>query len=758
MNIRNLSRAGVFALTALASLAMQAQAAALFTIKVKNTGAALTKVPVTFGQPFRPGDFKATQGLSASAGGTDVPVQVDVKCKHDDGTIRHAVVTVMLDALAAGETKTIAFEPGAAKSAAPVALADLLASSFDAKVSLNVGGTSYEASAKALLAAAKPAQWLSGDLVSEWIVGTPAKTTAGAAHPHLAIRYNIRAYQGFKYVRVDAYVENDWAFEPNPQGFTYDAAFTVGSTSVYTKAGLKHAHHARWRRIGWVGGEPSVTIEQDRDYILTTQAIPYYDKTVKIAESAIAGMPADFEPMTNGNLTPDMGDGGAQAGIGPSPNWTAKYIISMDPRARANVLANGTCMGAYPVHYRDKATDQMVNLDTYPYATDLGDPEDAIDPVTKKSQYLLRPVAQTESFRAERAHDPAAAYYPYLFTGDYFYMEELLFWANWKMAIGNPTYRDFAKGLLKWVEVRGQAWGMRNLAQAAYIAPDNHPLKAYFRNKLENNIKWYTDEYVGNPKANTIGYRYDDVYDPFGLAPWQDDFFTWAMSYVNELGFTSVRPFLGFKTKFVTGRMTDPGYCWLHASAYSLQIGPADKSSTYGTLAEIYKANFPGAFTCTGVAMDGYPELGTGYGANMQPALAAAVDFKTPGASDGWTKYGTRVPKQDFSESPQYAIVPKAQDGVPEGLRPGAPARRKQLGSGLWVPGSGAPLAYTLDQTGRVIADVFDSRGRLAARLDQGVQKAGEHHLSWSITGAAPVLPQGVCIVRLRWAEAHNGT
>lgn len=742
--------------TALAALALQAQAAALFTIKIKNTSAeALTKVPVTFGQPFRDGDFKSTETLSATlAGGSAIPTQVDIKARHADGTVRHAVVTILIDALAAKEEKDFSFATVPAKAAAsPVALSDSLATGFDAKVTLTLDGTAYGASAKTLLAAAKPAQWLTGDLVSEWLVDAPAKTDAGAAHPHLSIRYAVRAYQGLKTVRVDAAVENDWAFEPNPQGFTYDAAFTVNGTSVYAKTGLAHAHHSRWRRLGWIGGEPPVTIEQDRDYILSTQAVPYYDKTIKIAESALSGMAADYLPMDHGDLTPDMGDPGSQPGIGPAPTWTAKFLITMDPRARANMIANGNCMASYPVHYRDKATDLMVSLDTYPYVSDLAEPADAIDPVTKKSQYLPRPVAQTESYRAERAHDPAGAYYPYLFTGDFFHLEELIFWANWKMVIGNPIYRQNATGLLKWVEVRGQAWGLRNLGEAAYIAPDDHPLKAYLINKIENNIKWYTDQYVGNTSANTIGYLMDDSYSPFGIAPWQDDFFTWAIGHLNELGFTSVRPFLAFKTKFVVGRMTDSSYCWLHATAYSLQIGTADKVP-YKTLAQIYAANYPGSPACSGKAMDGYPDEGTGYPANMQPSLAAAVDAKTPGATDGWARYGTRDPKQNFTEAPQYAIVPKSQLGIAEGVRPGLPARKRSLGSSLWVPGSGAAIAYSLDQPGRVVADVFDAQGRLTARLDQGMQPVGMHTVVWP-KGAANgfAVPQGVCIVRLHLSD-----
>jgi hypothetical protein len=58
------------------------------------------------------------------------------------------------------------------------------------------------------------------------------------------------------------------------------------------------------------------------------------------------------------------------------------------------------------------------------------------------------------------------------------------------------------------------------------------------------------------------------------------------------------------------------------------------------------------------LAMTGYPESATGYGANMQPALAVAVDAGIPMAAEAWAKYQTRNPKQDYGASPQFAVVP----------------------------------------------------------------------------------------------------
>jgi hypothetical protein len=79
--------------------------------------------------------------------------------------------------------------------------------------------------------------------------------------------------------------------------------------------------------------------------------------------------------------------------------------------------------------------------------------------------------------------------------------------------------------------------------------------------------------------------------------------------------------------------------------------------------------------------MDGYPEVATGYGANMQPALAAAVDAGLPGAATAWARYQTRNPKQNYSESPQFAVVPETREGI--ALRPVSSSPRRSSGPRL---------------------------------------------------------------------------
>jgi hypothetical protein len=47
-----------------------------------------------------------------------------------------------------------------------------------------------------------------------------------------------------------------------------------------------------------------------------------------------------------------------------------------------------------------------------------------------------------------------------------------------------------------------------------------------------------------------------------------------------------------------------------------------------------------------------------GYPAQMQPALAAAVDLGVPGATQAWEKFRSRPVQPKQGIQPQWAIVP----------------------------------------------------------------------------------------------------
>ncbi len=679
--------------------------------------------PLTFGQVFAAGDLPGDASLSAVRDdGSALPLQVDVKATHADGSVRHAVLSGIVPRLAAAETRTLTLvRSQAAPGGTPVTPQALLASGFKAAVSIELDGQIYRASADELLQNGQYTAWLSGPVVGEWLLSAPLRTAAGAAHPHLSARFAVRAYAGQHKARVDVILENNWAYEPGPRNFTYDAQVLIGDSPVYSQTALTHFHHARWRKTFWWGAEPQLHLRHDSAYLRASKAVPNYDPSLTISAAALTELgnrwsAASKGPMGSGLLVTYMPTTGGRPDIGPLPQWSATYVISMDRRAKDSVLGTGDLAGSWPIHYRDKLTGLPVSLKDFPYMTVVGRPSDTVNPATKQSEAFPACggtcTTAPYNYQPDIAHQPSLAFLPYLVTGDHFYLEELQFWANYNALQSNPHYRLLGKGVVKNEQVRGQAWSLRTLGQVAYITPDNHPLKAYFTEILGHNIAWYNTNYT-NAGPNPFGVLdgsggsfasivYTTPSGPgTGLAPWQDDFFTWASGYLVELGFSEAVPLRAWKAKFPVGRMTAPGYCWVDGAAYALAVRPGNTSPLYASFAEAYQATMRGT-DATGAAiplvnstgaryldqpcgsqaqadwrtradqdaktqrgpwvageMTSYASSTTGGAANMQPALAAAVDAGIPQAQEAWTVFMNRSVKPDYRNAPQWAIVPR---------------------------------------------------------------------------------------------------
>ncbi|WP_296951542.1 hypothetical protein [uncultured Massilia sp.] len=662
---------------------------ALTDVRLENTGAAQTSVPFTFGQVFVQGQLKSTEFLTGRLDdGTTVPLQLDVKATHADGSVRHAIISGVLPALAANAQPKLSLVKSSAAPAGTVAApAALAAAGFDFSVHAKIGGTDYYASAADLLKSGTPVNWLKGTVANEWLVSAPLRTSAGATHPHLTARFAVRWFDGVKKARIDTTIENTWAFEANPQNFTYDASVVSGGKQVYAKSGLTHYHHARWRKTFWWNGvEPQVNVKLNTAYLISTRAVPNYDQAATPSEGTLAGYQsgwtgAAIEPMGVGMALAYMPTTGGRSDIGIMPSWATNYLLSMDKRAKLVTLGTADLAGTWSMHYRDKKTDRPVSVTNYPYMTILGRETDSINWNTGKSEAFPGCAAATlcdTPYTHDSSHQPGFAYLPYLVTGDYYYLEELQFWTMYNTFESNPNYRQTSKGLYQDNQVRGQAWSMRTAAEAAYITPDNDALKKDLVGFVNNNLDWYNDTYVNNAAtSNTFGalshgYAYS-YYNYTAIAPWQDDFFTSAIGHTAELGFTKAAPILAFKAKFPIQRMTTPGLCWIDAAAYTMTLRNDMYSPVYGSMAEVYKATHAADFTSLACnsqqmasylklkvgEMTGYSDSPIGYPSNMQPALAYAADVGGTGGKQAWALFMSRTVKPVYNDQPQFDILPR---------------------------------------------------------------------------------------------------
>ncbi|MFL6672697.1 MAG: hypothetical protein ACJ8LG_05310 [Massilia sp.] len=658
---------------------------------------AQTMVPVTFGQLFARGAVSASDTLMGKfADGTSIPLQMDVKATHEDGSVRHAVISAVVPSLQAGQMLGLALVKagavgsigsslGSALAGVTATPASLANAGFAASFTATIGGQQYSASADKLLLQQKPTSWLSGPIATEWQVAAPLKNAAGVEHPHLSARFAIRWYRAIGKARVDVTIENDWAYEPAPSNFTYDAQVTVAGKPVYAKTGLTHLHHSRWRKVFWWGDAPAVNVRQNPHYLIATRALPNYDPSLVVPEASLAALQSRWtgpqtEPMGTGLAMPAMPTTGGRDDIGLLPSWAAMYLLSMDRRARDATLGTANLAGSWSAHYRDKRTGRPVSLLDYPYMTIWGHPGDTVNPATGK-QEAFPPCATATGCASPNIHDsshqPAFAYLPYLLTGDYYYLEELQFWAMWNVFSSNPAYRQNIKGLVSPDQVRGQAWSLRTLGEAAYITPDSDPLKSHFTKILANNLNWYNSTYTNNPAANGLGalaHGYAFAYkDGRGIAPWQDDFFTSAVGHVADLGFAQAVPLLAWKSKFPVARMVGAGACWIEGASYTYVVRDSATSPVYNTIGQAYAATVTPEFKalpCAGPEMaaalklqvgemTGYSSSPAGFPSNMQPALAYAATAAGAAGQGAWAQFMARSVKPNYAGSPQFAIVPR---------------------------------------------------------------------------------------------------
>lgn len=655
-------------------------AAAITCLQITSTGnTTQASVPLTFGQPFKAGDWRASsQGLVAKVDGAVIPAQVDEVSSHRDGSTRFAVVSAQLSNLGAGQSKIINLYTGAKTAQTPVVPAnpdwnlEVETQLFDD--SGNVTATLVAKPQAQLVAqiANNNGRRLSGAVASEYTVVTDFKDkSTGVKHPHLSARFHTRLVDGGSRIRTDVVMENTRTFTAAPGNITYSMVVKRNGATLHTQPKFTHNHHARWHKVVWSGSgaEPQARVLHHMPYFLASRAVWNYDLSVKIPESSLASRHANFlkkrseqaamGPMANLMLTPAFGSTGGRPEIGPLPQWTAVYLVSQDDRAREVMMALADTAGAVPVHYRDEDSGSPVDLERRPQI--------ALRVVRHLSQPPLPAMVNGETiWTADVAHQASFSYVPYLLTGDAYYQDEMMFWASWNMAGLNPEYRGRGTGLLNTEQVRGQAWGMRALGEVSRALPDGHEMKPYFQSRLANNLQWFHEAYITKPKPrrSPLGATFDD-YMGDRTAPWQGDYMAIVLAQLVENGEPLASDILNWISRFNIGRVTSDaqGFCAARAPGYFWTVKAKD-GPMFNTWSEVTAANYPADVgkSCTDVPVtDGYPLWAGGYAATIRTMLAATANVNVPNARTAYDKWKGMTPgmDKDYANDPTWAIVPR---------------------------------------------------------------------------------------------------
>jgi hypothetical protein len=506
----------------------------------------LTSGWVTFGQVV-------PKGLAASAlsvGG--LPTQTDVKTRWDDNSIKFAVVTVHADS--AGTYDVTAAEPAGEPFVPQIPVA---------AVNLTIGGIVYTA---ALPHEESVDQWLAGPLAHEGR-SIVAPSASGVPHPFLRVIFDTRVYNDASHSsRVDVTVENVL----NKSGATtvlYDVSIVVGGVERFARSSVRHFYLTRWRQSFESGG-PFGSVTPDLAAFNKTGAIPPYLPLVNNHVDVADG--PEFDLLGPGAVYSDMSAHGGRAELAPYPDWIGRYLAHRDPNQRAFVLTSGDLAGSWPVHVREPedaapalsgvGSGRFVSLDQRPTLWfDERAEENAFDyvrglplPIREYSfvcsehpvedETGCRPVPENLTrLIPDNAHQPALAYVPYLLTGDRYYADEMVFWADYGMLRTYPGdgVRG-ATGILQNNEVRAFGWALRNLVDAAAYAPESS-VRSYLQNKVAANLQWL-DEYAGSrigaANGNPLGILWTDMRSEIGyVSLWEQTYLAYAIDRANRQGF-----------------------------------------------------------------------------------------------------------------------------------------------------------------------------------------------------------------------------
>ena len=661
-------------LMTIVAVCASARAAELVEVRVRNLAdRPLKDVPVTFGQAFRKGDVP--KGFVVLCRTDGRLAQVDVKRRYGDGSARFAVVSGALKELAANASKTLKLAAGSPlpmPALRPVFLSDLLKTDFDAAVTLTFpDGAVRSASARTLLekGGEKATKWLEGHVATEWLLDAPPADKDGKPDDDLHVRFQVRAYQGCTRVRVSVAVENCW--DTWAGNIRYDAAVSVGGKTVFSKKAVDHRRLSRWRKVFWWGaGEPPVHVVHDLGYLSATGALPNYDRTVPQAPPdwqtkrfrQMAG--PDWEIMGRGPLTAYMPTTGGRPEIAPYPAWAVRYLLFMDPRAKQIVLAAGDLAGSWPIHVRARKTGRVLTLDERPKF--WLDQRGKDRPHWKPDRH--EPGPKHVKLSPDLAHQGSFAHIPYLVTGDRYYLEEAYFWAGYCLLATWYHPRRDAEGILSG-QIRGNAWALRNIADAAWLATEGDPEAAYFDRRVRNNIADRIRRMLGPPEYNKIGAwgvrdtrnaRIQKPANPNWMvqAPWEEDYLLWSFHHLVELGYPDAAKPRDFLLRLRVGMLTHaPDFNPMLATPYRLVIGERRPDKTvvfYEDWKTLGREN----------ARLSKPRLGNSGGSYTYSARAAVIcgiDGGFPKAREALAWLHANLPnrRQVLARNPSWAIVPR---------------------------------------------------------------------------------------------------
>jgi hypothetical protein len=696
-------------------------------------GATVADHPLQFGRVFKAGEI--TAGLAVMFNGVEITSQVDVKNRWPDGSIKFAILSLIVPKINANSQNTIDIVARTSPASTAIAMA-ALPTWVDGNITLtSAGGVKSIGNLRNIYSQGQVVNWTSGSIAQTYLVADDRSSTQNDlgfdANRTIRPRFHVTVWPKINKAFVRFIGENSNLAKL--QDVTYDLQVSTPANSI-TQAAVFHRFGARWTKTMWIGAEPAkMDLDHNLGYLKATNALPNYRTDFRVNETALVAMNAAWqlapkEVFNAGNLLKGMNGAGGRAEVGPMPTWHLAWLSTGDNRAMEAALGNADLGGSWAMHFRESTASKPYLLNSQISAQ--GKP---VSVHTRPTLFLAKgnmnmlniytdaadkpvqvaPLVGNDGWFHDGAHQPELYSVPYMLTGQYWYLEQMQFWASWGAftntfaGVYASARGPFPEAGISTDEVRGEAWVFRNRTLAAYYSTDDSPEKTYFTTLTNNQIAYWEGVrgVIGGFKGKAgfsaiydwaAGIVRDANYETLGVsslgfwspgvtsyvaqgpydlaavkyagAPWMENFITIALGRARELGFDT-SALLEWQSKRMIGLVLDTGLPHV-AGMYTTPTVSAITGKNFTTWAEVagavlpayiqdqtvgpYTGLIPGFRYWVNDSRDGlqhgYPQIA---------AAAASYFYNLPRGAQAYSFFQKEFSGVDFSSNPKWAIVPR---------------------------------------------------------------------------------------------------
>jgi hypothetical protein len=699
-------------------------------------------VPDQHGRIFKQGEIPNFPQVLIN--GVAVTTQANVKTRWPDGSVQHAVMFVVISGIAASSTTTFTYQNQATgNTSGSVSTASLLADyDFDAVITLVRNAVTVSTSARDLVTAGHVEIIDAGSIATTFIIQDNSVAASGDlgwdAYTPLRPGFHVTVWPSLFAWSMRPVVEISKTTEQ--EDVPYDTCtITQGQTSpttIFAAAGNKfNAANVFSQEITWRGiaAPRPLNIDVGLAYLVTTGLIPSFDATRVIPETTLASRYVSWQNAMKtfgqpGNWQPIMGNVGGRHDIGVAPGWVVWWLYSGDWRMAAMARGNAYLAGAWPMHYREtdfararpfqregaaNAGGYVVSINSRPTlfllqgitstGTSAGDKITSVGTRTNTYQDARFPTDPTKliAWGPECGHQPDPYGLLYLLTGEFYFLQQMRFWASFSAAYLSPANIYYgARGPEGWYgglaaggEPRTCAWPFRSRLLLATYEPDGTEEKTYFSTLTEDAIAlWEGIANLPSPRSSHPAYVWGASFRtprwivPGGvpptqhpwtagpvltfstitatlcerqISPWQDHFMIMVLGLGDQLDL-DCDLLLAYAAELITGAITDPGFNPFLVATYRYPYSkPAAIGGGFYTSWTDLKAAFTAATLLSAPTTFATQKTDTthGYSNIAMASCAAAAHLPNGPAAWAWMlANGANNPLLDLD--PKWALVP----------------------------------------------------------------------------------------------------